>query len=158
MPKYAQIERERQFLLRFDSIDVNGLSRKSITDHYILNTSLRLRIMADNESTIYKLTQKAPANETGEAQITTIYLKKEEFELFNKGKMIKVEKVRYILPWNQYVIGLDKYLSAKEELWIAEVEFSSLEEMHSFEIPDFFEQEVTRLHEYNGFELAKRFQ
>jgi CYTH domain-containing protein len=53
---------------------------------------------------------------------------------------------------------LDRYTNSSEELWIAEIEFITQEEMDNFQMPLIYLREVTTNPEFNGFELAKRFQ
>jgi CYTH domain-containing protein len=93
----------------------------------------------------------------GETQVTTIYLSEYEYSFLNKFDAIEVKKTRYTLPYESFVIGFDYYMSPQEDLWVAEVEFSSLEEMNDFVMPIPVLEEVTSNGLYNGFELAKRF-
>ena len=158
MPKYALVERERKFLISPDHININGLPYKHITDHYILNTAIRFRMVTDGNGTTYKLTKKTPLNKTGEQQITTIYLSREEYLLLNSFECIAVEKTRHLVAAGPLVIGLDRYTNLSEELWIAEIEFATQVEMNNFQMPLTYIREVTTSPEFNGFELAKRFQ
>lgn len=155
--KYAHIERERKFLLSDGFSLVEGLPYKVITDHYIKNTQIRFRMVSDNDSTIYKLTQKAHSS-NGQSPITTIYLQESEFKLLNIFDSVSVTKTRYIRNYGDFVVGIDKYLKAKDELWLAEVEFNSDEEMENFIPPFNYMDEVTDDINYNGFALAQRFE
>src|SRR5258708_1021876 len=93
----------------------------------------------------------------GETQITTIYLNEHEYFVLNNFDAIEVKKTRYTLPYESFVIGFDYYSSPQEDLWIAEVEFLSYEEMNDFVMPIPVLEEVTSNGLFNGFELAKRF-
>lgn len=158
MPKYALIERERKFVISPDHVNISGLPYKHITDHYILNTAIRFRLVKDDNGTTYKLTKKVSLNTIGEQQITTIYLSREEYLLLNNFECVAVEKTRYLIAAGHLIIGLDKYTNLSEELWIAEIEFNTQEEMNNFQMPLTYLREVTASAEFNGFELAKRFQ
>jgi len=158
MSKYALVERERKFLISPDHVNITGLPYKHITDHYILNTAIRFRLVTDNNGTTYKLTKKTPLNITGEHLITTIYLSQGEYLQLNSFECAVVEKIRYQIAAGPLVIGLDRYTNSSEELWIAEIEFITHEEMNSFQMPLRYLREVTTSSEFNGFELAKRFQ
>jgi len=154
--KYAHTERERKFLLQHSANMVNGLPYKQIADHYIKNSSLRFRRVTDGESVIWKLTKKSQSID-GKAQITTIYLTEAEYGLLNIFDAILVEKIRYIKAYDNFVIGIDKYSKGNDELWLAEVEFNSDEEMSSFTLPFDYLAEVTDDINYNGFALAEKF-
>jgi len=158
MSKYQLIERERKFLLAAEQVNTTGLPQKQVTDYYLSDAMLRFRTVTDKEGQQYKLTQKFPANAAGEAAITTIYLSKQEFELLNIFEAVTVRKTRYVLQYGRLVIGLDHYLTPTDELWLAEVEFASAEEMSSFELPLPHISEVTGQPEYDGYTLARRFQ
>jgi CYTH domain-containing protein len=158
MSKYQLIERERKFLLASEQVNTTGLRQKQITDYYLSGARLRFRVVTDEEGQHYKLTQKSPADAAGEAAITTIYLNKQEFELLNIFDAVIVSKTRYLLQSGQLVIGLDHYLTETDKLWLAEVEFSSTEEMLGFELPLPRIGEVTGQPEYDGYALARRFQ
>jgi len=157
MDKYSLVERERKFVIHADHIPSTNLCAKLITDHYLPGTSIRFRVVSSDEGTTYKLTKKVPMQLHGETQITTIYLSEYEYLFLNKFDAIEVKKTRYTLPYESFVIGFDYYSSPKEDLWLAEVEFSSFEEMNSFLMPIPVLEEVTSNGLYNGFELAKRF-
>ena len=154
--KYAHTERERKFLLQHPGNMVNGLPYKLIADHYIKNSSLRFRRVTDGENVVYKLTKKSHSI-GGRSQITTIYLTEAEYGLLNIFNAVLVEKIRYIKVYGNFVIGIDKYSKGNDELWLAEVEFNSDEEMGSFTLPFEYLAEVTDDISYNGFALAERF-
>ncbi|CAN5231265.1 hypothetical protein BH09BAC6_BH09BAC6_22870 [soil metagenome] len=155
--KYALIERERRFLLRVDVELIKELPFKTIADHYLQNSSLRLRRVTGQSGSIYKLTQKGPANTLGKSEITTIYLNETEYEVFNKHESVWVEKTRYIKEFNDLIIGIDRYLNNADELWVAEVEFDNDGQMQQFEMPLHYIREVTADPDFNGFQLAKGF-
>jgi CYTH domain-containing protein len=154
--KYAHTERERKFLLQHSGNIVNGLPYKQIVDHYIKNSSLRFRRVTDGESVVCKLTKKSQSI-GGKAQITTIYLTEAEYSLMNIFDAVLVEKIRYIKVHDNFVIGIDKYSKGNDELWLAEVEFNTDEEMSSFTLPFDCLEEVTDDINYNGFALAEKF-
>lgn len=119
---------------------------------------LRFRMVADDTCEQYKLTQKIPLATPGESAITTIYLDKQAFAMLNIFDAVMVSKTRYLLKLSELMIGLDHYRSGADELWLAEVEFSSAEAMLNFELPLPYLREVTGLPEYDGYALARRFQ
>jgi|SRR5882724_2409220 len=158
MSKYQLIERERKFLLANGQVDTAGLHEKKITDYYVSNTMLRFRIVVDDVAEQCKLTKKTPLDAFGETAITTIYLDKQEFETVNIFSSVVVTKIRYLLQLGLVVVGLDHYKNGTDELWLAEVEFSTERAMRDFELPLPYVREVTGIPEYDGYALAKRFQ
>jgi len=118
---------------------------------------MRFRTVTDNNDTVYKLTQKALSSK-GQSPITTIYLQESEFKLLNIFDSVSVTKTRYIRNYGDVVVGIDKYLKAEDELWLAEIEFNSDEEMGNFTPPFNYLNEVTDDINYNGFALAQRFE
>jgi CYTH domain-containing protein len=155
--KYAHIERERKFLLAGGTSLVDDLPYKIINDHYVKGTQLRFRMVTDHNGSIYKLTQKAESNK-GQSPITTIYLQEFEYRLLNIFDSVSVQKTRYIRDRGNYMIGIDKYSKGNDELWLAEIEFISDEEMQNFAPPFNYLSEVTDDISYNGFTLAQRFE
>ena len=157
MSKYQLTERERKFLLAGDQVSTGGLACKQITDYYLNGAMLRFRTVVDDTGEQYKLTQKTPLTTPGESAITTIYLDKQAFVMLNIFNAVMVSKTRYLLELGGLLIGLDHYRTGTDELWLAEVEFSSAEAMQNFELGLPHIREVTGLPEYDGYALAKRF-
>lgn len=156
--KYAQIERERRFLLgsRPNEIQAMGLPVKGIRDHYIDGTNLRLREMSNENDKTLKLTKKTGLS-FGKEEITTIYLSTEEYKLLSKLPAVVASKTRWLLPSNNLTIGIDYYKSDTDELWLAEVEFETDEQMNDFIMPIPYEKEITGDDQFSGFTLAMRF-
>jgi hypothetical protein len=83
--KYAQIERERRFLLANAPAEAVVTRVRQITDRYIHGTRLRLRRVCDVRTGAceLKLTQKIPSGQPGHIQgmITNTYLSAAEYDL-----------------------------------------------------------------------------
>ena len=156
--KYARIENERKFLLSpgDDVLMEIDLAKRAIVDNYIAGTNIRLREVEQDGEKVYKLTKKTPFS-PGREEITTIYLSEDEYELLSKLRAVVVSKLRFIMPYNKLVIGIDSYATETDELLLAEVEFETEEQMLAFEMPIPYQQEVTGNEGFSGFTLAKRF-
>lgn len=74
--------------------------------------------------------------------------------LLKKAEGIIIRKRRSLIPFGEYRIELDRFLGELEGLWIAEVEFSSVEEARRFQGPDWFSEDVTESGEYANSRLA----
>lgn len=155
--KYAQLETERRFLLpHMDQRMMIDLPRRIILDNYIIDTNLRLREVGDEAKKVYKLTKKSFLS-PGREEITTIYLSHQEYQLLNKLHAVVVSKVRFLATHNEIIIGIDCYETEEDELWIADVEFETEEQMKTFAMPIPYQMEITGKHEFSGLALANRF-
>ena len=157
--KYAQIERERKFLLkRLPDLITSKTPKKLIQDHYVINTNLRLRQVSSPEGIIYKLTKKYPlqAESLSEFKIINIYLEEKEFLNLLSLPSYQLHKTRYILKPQDDVICIDRIILNLQEILIAEVEFKDVNTMNSFQLPFPFAREVTAERDYTGFEIAKQ--
>ncbi len=65
-----------------------------------------------------------------------------------------VTKTRYRIPLPPYTVELDVFEGAHAGLWMAEVEFPSLEEAENFTPPAWFGEEVTYDKRYRNTYLA----
>ena len=155
--KYALIENERRFLLLpVDEEMTLDLPRRAILDNYIPGTNLRLREMDNAGEKVYKLTKKTTLS-PGREKITTIYLSQEEYQLLTQLQAIVVSKIRFIMTHYELIIGIDRYGNKGNELWVAEVEFETEEQMNAFVMPIPYQTEVTGKNEFSGLALANRF-
>jgi CYTH domain-containing protein len=151
--KYARRERERRFLLRRLPDNCEASRVVAITDHYFLGTRLRLRRSAGQagvDPTVYKLTQKVPAQDGGPGLITNLYLSAGEHDLLLRLPSQRLDKVRYsVAP-----LGVDEFSGRLRGLVLAEAEFASDEELVAFDAPDGTLADVTNDHRFTGGRLA----
>jgi len=146
-------EIERKFLVDYLPSDLDRFERHNIIQGYVnINSDgSEVRVRQDNNS--YFLTIKNPG-----------FLRRSELELEIGEKQFKqlwretlgkrVNKTRYIIPWNRKKIELDIYKDELDGLITAEVEFLSEMEMVGFVCPDFFGEDVTFRPEYKNQNLA----
>jgi CYTH domain-containing protein len=156
--KYARIENERRFLLppMDEELTVMDLPKRVILDNYIMDTNLRLREVDNEAKKTYKLTKKTSLS-PGREEITTIYLSPEEYQLLNKLRAVVVSKVRFLAAYDDITIGIDCYGTEEDELWVADVEFETEEQMKAFAMPVPYQMEITGKDEFSGLALANRF-
>lgn len=80
----------------------------------------------------------------------------EEFEAaWTMTEGWRLEKVRYELPYEAYLVELDIYKGPLHPLITAEVEFESVEASHSFTPPSWMDKEVTEDPRYTNAHLAR---
>src|SRR6266498_1534356 len=158
--KYAQLERERRYLLR----DLpQGLTRASrhtqITDNYITGTRLRLRKVRDPQTNKWtvKFTQKfapQPAD-LSRTLITNIYLNALEAETLAVFEANEIRKNRYEHEWEGRKFSVDMFLGDLFGLVLAEFSFETDEELDSFPMPPFAIADVTNNELFTGGSLCQ---
>ena len=158
--KYAQLERERRFLLQ----DLpEGLLRTDhhlqITDNYITGTRLRIRKVREprtNKWTV-KFTQKFAPDESDLSRtiITNLYLNAQEAEVLSVFEANEIRKNRYIFEFEGRKFGIDMFLGDLFGLVLAEISFADDEQMRSFVMPPFALAEVTNNPLFSGGKLCE---
>jgi CYTH domain-containing protein len=157
--KYAQVERERRYLLQ----DLpEGLTRPDphvqITDNYITGTRLRIRKVRDprtNKWTV-KFTQKfAPQpGDFSRTIITNIYLNALEAETLAVFDANEIRKNRYLFEFEGRKFSVDMFLGDLFGLVLAETSFETDEELDSFPKPPFAIADVTNNELFTGGKLC----
>ena len=158
--KYAQVERERRYLL----LDLpDGLTRADphlqITDNYITGTRLRIRKVREprtNKWTV-KFTQKfAPdPDDFSRTIITNIYLNALEAETFAKFDANEIRKNRYSFAFEGRKFSVDMFLGDLFGLVLAETGFENDEELDGFVAPAFAAADVTNNVVFTGGKLSQ---
>jgi CYTH domain-containing protein len=148
--KYARVERERRFLI--PSMPPGPFVRTvRIADRYIHGTRLRLREMIDDaaSTSVFKLTQKLPATADSQALITTIYVRRAEYEVLCALPASVITKTRHSWP----PFGIDVFDAPHAGLLIAEAEFDDDAAMAALTVPPGWIEVTTDLR-YSGAVLA----
>jgi CYTH domain-containing protein len=159
--KYAQVERERRYLLR----DLpEGMTRADphlqITDNYMTASRLRLRKVREPRSNKWtvKFTQKfAPKPEDlSRTIITNTYLNALEAEvlstIFNSNE---IRKNRYPFEFEGRKFSVDMFLGDLFGLVLAEVSFETDVELDQFPKPPFALADVTNEELFTGGRLCE---
>jgi len=158
--KYAQIERERRYLLQ----DLpEGLTRADhhlqITDNYITGTRLRIRKVRDPKTNkwIVKFTQKFAPNpeDLSRTIITNTYLNAIEAETLAVFEANEIRKNRYTFEFEGRRFSIDMFLGDLFGLVLAEVSFETDEDLDSFLKPPFALAEVTNNEIFSGGRLSE---
>ena len=159
--KYAQVERERRYLLR----DLpEGMTRADphlqITDNYMTASHLRLRKVREPRSNKWtvKFTQKFAPNpeDLSRTIITNTYLNALEAEVlstvFNSNE---IRKNRYPFEFEGRKFSVDMFLGDLFGLVLAEVSFETDEELDQFPKPPFALADVTNEELFTGGRLCE---
>ena len=153
--KYAHPEVERKFLLA--TLPPGSVFQAAITDHYILNTTLRLRKMQTEHDVVFKLGQKIRVHphETRVILHTSMYLSEAEYTLLAATLPSQLlEKRRFRFQGGTIPMAIDQFQGSLEGLVLAEVDFGPDGNPSSLPIPSFALAEVTDDDRCTGGRLA----
>lgn len=153
--KYAHPEVERKFLLA--AVPPGSTFRADILDHYIADTTLRLRRMKTEHEVILKLGQKLRVHPDNTRVIfhTSLYLSEAEYTLLvSTLPSHLLEKRRYRLYGEAFSMSIDQFRGHLEGLVMAEVDFGPDGDPSSFPLPSFALAEVTDDERFTGGHLA----
>lgn len=154
------MEIERKFLIKEMPDLTKYPSKKLIQGYLATNPTVRVR----DEGGEYILTYKSKSKDFISREEYNLPLTKEAFEtLIKKSEGNIISKTRYYIPigknkeGNELTLELDVYDPPFAPLVFGEVEFPTIEEAHSFEIPDWFGEDVSDNREYyNGVMAMKK--
>ncbi len=146
-------ETERKFLLDRIPAGLDQHRSSRIVQGYLaIDESVEVRLRRVGEER--RLTAKRGAGETREE--VEVPLGSGDFdELWKLTESRRIAKRRFFVPLDGgHRAEVDVYDGDLEGLAVAEVEFSSEEESHGFQPPEWFGRELTGDHRYANQELA----
>ena len=146
------MEIERKFLIPVLPEKLETYPHRRIEQAYLCTEPV-VRIRRQDED--YILTYKSTGMMAREEY--NLPLTKEAYEhLKEKADGIVLSKTRYLLPLpDGLTIELDVFDGTYEGLWLAEVEFESIEQAESFVPPVWFGEDVTYSGKYHNSVLSK---
>lgn len=158
LPKYAQFERERRWLV--DSAARPDLSNSPFTlieDSYLCGTRLRLRRMTDSatHAITRKLTKKYEAADPLARPIVSAYLTDAEYAAFSVLPSCKLTKSRFKISHAGHVFSLDRFEGALGGLELLEIESDSNDSLNGIEPPHWVVTEVSKDSAFQGGSLAQ---
>ena len=148
------VEIERKFLVKSDQYKSESFKVQRIIQGYLSSVperNVRVRLIGDQGF----LTVKGIGNESGVSRFEweVKISQKEAEQLLQICEPGKIDKSRYLINSNNYIIEVDEFLGDNEGLVIAEIELNSEEE--TFEKPKWLGEEVTGQIRYYNSELMK---
>ena len=149
-----RIEIEKKFELRKLPGNLENYDHVEIIQGYLsLSKNLEERIR--KQDNIYTRTTKEQTP-SGYRIETEEYISAKMFnDLWPKTKGKRIKKIRYQIPYQKYIIELDKFLDENDGLVFTEVEFKSEKDAVDFEFPEWFGADVTNNPKYKNANLAK---
>ena len=135
-------EIERKFYLTGPPPFLKTLDPSLIQQGYLAIEKEGNEVRIRDESGVCSLTIKSPGEiERMEMELPLATSDFQKLWPLTKGR--RIVKERFLYPYQGHQIEIDRYLRALEGLYIAEVEFSSLEAAEAFAIPGWMGVEVT---------------
>ena len=145
------MEIERKFLFDKIPFSLDGFKKRLIEQAYLCTAPV-VRVRRDNDD--YYLTYKSKGLIVREEY--NLPLTKESYEhLLAKADGIVLTKTRYEIPQpDGLIIELDIFSGKYDGLKLAEVEFESEEQAHSYTPPEWFGEDVSMSSTYHNSTLA----
>ncbi len=146
------MEIERKFLLAEEPPGLFKARCYDIRQGYIVVGSKReVRLRARGKE--FFLTVKDGSGLVrGENEITIAQAQFDQLWPLTEGT--RIEKTRYVLPWNNLALEVDVYAGALAPLRVAEIEFINKAQSEEFIKPPFLGAEITGRGEYSNAQLA----
>ena len=146
-------EIERKFLLQRLPRNLSGARSYLIWQGYLASETggrhVRLRKKARSASLTFKV-GRGNAREEREIGLSP----KQFAALWPATAGRRLRKVRYEVPWKNFLIEIDIYGGDNEGLMVAEVEFPNHSARRKFKPPSWFGREVTGEKRYSNIRLA----
>ncbi len=159
IPKYSLLEIEKKWTVNKEKLpDISKLRKIEVTDKYFPGTRTRLRQMIDTHSNeiVYKLTKKYGKITSQCEPLTTLYLSRDEFDMFNKLDGFVLIKKIYRYPYSGKDFLIEIFIKPEVDFILLETEAKSEKEINELQIPGFVIKEVTNEKEYEGYTIADR--
>ena len=151
------MEIEKKFLVNELPVNLSKYEIWEIEQCYLC-TAPTIRIRKKNDSYILTYKNHVPsADALCVAEETELPLTKKAFEHLKKkcdGRCI--QKSRYRIPYEKWVIELDVFHGDYEGFHLAEVEFPSIEESKMFQPPSWFGKDVSGDYHYSNSYMSQK--
>jgi CYTH domain-containing protein len=153
LPKYAQTEIERRWLVDLEAVGpLEAVAFREIEDRYLPGTRLRLRKMHEaSGKPILKLCKKYGKFSALSEPVANLYLSEAEYALLAQLGGAAVRKRRYAIAGG----ALDLY-DGQDKLAVFEAEFESEAQALAYIPPSFVRAEITNNPSFSGTALASR--
>ena len=141
-----ELELEKTYLARYLPEGLWGCEHLELTDLYIPEKAEHPKLRIRQKGDRFEITKKTPLVEGDSSQQTeqTIPLLETEFRALEKIPGKKVRKVRYLYDFAGYKAEIDVFKDELAGLVLVDFEFSTVEKMKEFKMPEFCLVDVTQ--------------
>ena len=140
------LEMEKTYLLKNIPFQLDQYPHKELVDHYIPVESDHPKLRLRKRWEIYEITKKTLVQE-GDCSIQreqTIDLTKSEYQALAELPSKIIDKIRYYVPWGEFILEIDVFQKDLDGLILMDIEFSNKQQMKDFSMPDFCLADVTQ--------------
>jgi len=147
-------EIERKFLVVSDDWRHAATKKSRIKQGYLVfGPPLTVRVRLRDDEGFLTIKDKSNDGGLSRNEWEKKLEKKEAERLFEWVKGQIVEKIRYEIPWQGYLIEVDEFLSPRKGLVLAEIELNHPDD--EVKLPPWLGEEVTGKPEYYNSYMAK---
>ncbi|OGD09677.1 hypothetical protein A2397_03245 [Candidatus Amesbacteria bacterium RIFOXYB1_FULL_44_23] len=141
-----ELELEKTYLARYLPEGLLKSENKELLDIYIPKSAIHPRLRIRQKGSKYEITKKTPlvAGDASQHTEQTILLEQAEFKALAQTTGKKIHKTRYFYKIDKHSAEIDVFSDDLEGLVLVDFEFSTVEEMNRFKIPDFCLADVTQ--------------
>ncbi len=146
------MEIEKKFLLKNLPDDLERYEKWDIEQCYLCSSPV-IRIRKKNEEYILTYKNRPPKKEKDLCMSEEVELpltKESYLHLKEKADGLCIEKTRYLIPYENYVIELDVFHGEQKGILLAEVEFDTVEDSKKFMAPSWFAEDVSDDYHYSN--------
>ncbi len=146
-------EIERKFLLKRMPDGLTSYPHEEISQGYLALESGGVQVRLRQKGSVYSLTYKRGDKTAREER--EICLNTEQFHaLWPATEGRRLTKIRYDIPWKEFVIEVDIYTGRHDGVVVAEVEFEDEKTCRNFIPPDWIGDDVTGKSRYSNVAMA----
>lgn len=151
-----EIELELTYLAKHIPQEIKEVTPTKLRDIYLPEESDRPFIRLRQKGSQYEITKKRPINDNNMSVQAeqTIPLDEDEFNALARSSKREVEKDRYKVELNGHIAEVDVFGGVYKGLVLIDFEFTNIEDLNTFEIPDYCLADVTQEWFIAGGQLA----
>jgi CYTH domain-containing protein len=140
-----ELELEKTYLARYLPDGISDCEHKELLDIYIPESSVHPVLRIRRKGSKYEITKKTPlANQDASQHMEhTISLDDAEFKALATVVGKRIRKIRYQYSYQGRTAEIDVFQDDLAGLVLVDFEFSTVEDMRQFQMPDFCLVDVT---------------
>lgn len=152
------VEIERKYIVFSlpNNLDLSNYPVALIKQGYLVSCSQGAVRVRQNNKKYFLTSKRALANHLIKREEYEVELSKQQFDKLWPGTLgRRLQKNRYLIPFDEYMIELDVFSGDSSGRMLAEVEFSTVAEADKFRPPSWFGRDVTDDARYSNAYIAE---